>query len=73
MSETIIIKIAESAEIVIDITDKMVSDYRECRSQSEKVGCDGKDCNTCSLNTTEDVDWGLCELPIVKDAIEGED
>lgn len=64
------IKIAESAEIVIDITDKMISDYQDCKRQSKKVACDGKDCNTCSLNTKEGVGWGLCELSSVTEEIE---
>lgn len=65
------VKAAESADLVINITDKMIADFRECKSMSEKRDCDGKDCHTCSLDTTGDFDFGLCELLVVVDAIEG--
>lgn len=69
--DKITIKAAESADLVINVTDKMAADYRECKSLSEKNDCDGKDCSTCSLDTTADFNFGLCELPVVREAIEG--
>lgn len=65
------IKVSESADLVVEITDKVIQDYRECKRLSEKRDCDGKDCNTCSLDTTGDFNFGLCEFPVVVDAIEG--
>lgn len=65
------IKVSETADLVINITDKMVDDFLECKSLSEKRDCDGKDCCTCSLDTTEYFDFGLCELPAVAEDIEG--
>lgn len=71
--DKITVKAAESAELVISITGKMIDDYRECKGLSEKRDCDGKDCSTCSLDTTGDFNFGLCELPAVVDAIEREE
>lgn len=68
--DKITVKAAESAELVISITDKMIDDYRECKELSEKRDCDGKDYSTCSLDTTGDFNFGLCELPAVAYAIE---
>lgn len=47
----------------------MVSDYRECKNLAEQEG-GGKDCRTCSLNTSTDFGFGLCELPVVREDIE---
>lgn len=70
MVQRVTIKIAETAAIVVDVTDKMVSDYRECRRRSEIQGEDGGDCNRCSLDTSQGLDFGLCELAAVAAAIE---
>lgn len=65
------IKVSETADLVINITDKMIADYLECKILSEKRDCDGKDCRTCSMDTTGDFDFGLCAIPEVAEAIEG--
>lgn len=70
MKEYISIRAAESAMLVIGITDRMVSDYRECKRLSKVSGGDGKNCHGCNLDTSADFNFGLCELPVVMEAIE---
>lgn len=65
----VIIKVAETAELVVDITDKVISDYTECEKLANMPG-DGKDCDTCSLDMAEEFCMGLCDMKEVKDAIE---
>ena len=65
------IKVSKNSDLFLEITDKVIQDYMECKSLSEKRDCDGKDCSTCSLDTYGDFNFGLCELPVVVDAIEG--
>lgn len=64
------IKVSETADLVVEITDKVVLDFQECKSLSEKRDCDGKDCGTCSLDMKKDFCVGLCDINEVVDAIE---
>lgn len=49
----------------------MVEDFKECGRMAEEPGGDCKDCKTCKCN--KDVgDIGLCMIPEVEKALEGE-
>ena len=50
----------------------MAEDFRDCSRMAEETDCeDGKDCKTCKCN--KDVgDIGLCMIPEVEKALEGE-
>ena len=54
------IKYSEHVKLVVDITDEMERDWRECRKLAELIG-DGKDCNNCSLNVDVE-DAGICDI-----------
>lgn len=65
------LKYSDNVKLVIDITDQMKQDYRECEAMASIPGGAGKDCDGCSLNVNiEGVD--LCELPLVTEALEEE-
>ena len=70
MKNRVTIKITESAKLIVNITEKMVADYKECRLMAEQRDCDGKECRTCSLDTYEHLGIGLCGIPEVVKAIE---
>lgn len=72
MNKKVRAKMSANTEIVVDVTDKMVSDYRECK-EMKKGGLRSpwKDCYTCSLNTWKDFETDLCDLPEVVETIEG--
>lgn len=54
------IKYSEHVKLVVDITDEMERDWRECRKLME-LKDEGKDCNNCSLGAcVEGV--GICEI-----------
>lgn len=59
------LKYSDNVKLLINITEEMKQDYREC-GECACVGGDGKDCDGCSLN----IDIGgtaLCEmLPVTK-------
>lgn len=59
------IKLSKNAELVIDITDQMMKDYKECGELAEGApGADGKNCDECLLNL-EGFDMCLCEMGVV--------
>ncbi len=64
------IQITESAELTVNVTDRMVSDYRECRRLARKENGDETDCRPCSLETSAELGFCLCEIPAVLEAIE---
>ena len=49
----------------------MVEDFKECGRMAEEIGGDGKDCKTCKCNKGVD-GIGLCMIPEVEKALEGE-
>ena len=57
------IKVSDSAYLLIQVTDRMVQDYRECEKMSDTEG-GGKDCETCSLDMRKEYCSGSCELCI---------
>lgn len=62
------IKVSDSAYLLIQVTDRMVQDYRECEKMSDTEG-DGKDCKTCSLDMQEEFCRGLCGIEEVVSVI----
>lgn len=69
MNKKVRVKMSANAEIVVHVTDKMVSDYQECKRMANVPGGPGKDCYACSLNTWKDFETDLCELSEVVEAI----
>lgn len=49
----------------------MVEDFRDCARMAEEPGGDGKDCKTCKCNKGVG-GIGLCMIPEVEKALEGE-
>ena len=50
----------------------MAEDFKECARMAEDSGCeDGKDCKICKCNVIVG-DVGLCTIPEVEKALEGE-
>lgn len=63
------LRISKNVILVVDITDEMVRDYKECQRLAEVQCGDGKDCNCCLLNL-EGYETGLCEVGAVVDELE---
>lgn len=64
------LKYSDNVKLVVNITEEMKQDYRECSECACVPGGDGKDCDGCSL----DVDIGgvaLCEMLPVTEKLEG--
>lgn len=63
------LKYSNDVRLIVNITEKMKQDYRECGECAHVVGGGGRSCDGCSLN----VDIGgesLCEMPIVTEKLE---
>lgn len=58
------IKYSENVKLTVNVTPKMLQDFRECREMAKIIGRGGKDCNTCSMNVIlcEEDDTALCQL-----------
>ena len=63
---------APHTELRLDVSDEMEKDYQECQ-RMERLGDDGKDCNTCSWRTVEIENTVLCDWPEVKRKMEEKD
>lgn len=64
------IKYSEDAWLTVNVTDKMLADWRACR-EMEEADTDKPDnfCVGCSLFAdVEDV--GLCDLPVIREELE---
>lgn len=62
------IKYSEDVKLVVDITDKMVSDYQTCRKHIKDERPFETLCGSCSLHV--DIgDFLLCELQAVTEEI----
>lgn len=62
------IKYSDNAVLFVNLTDKMIRDYRDCQKSASSPG-PGKDCDICSMNV--DINgMALCEMPVIVEAIE---
>lgn len=58
------VRFSDNVKLVVDITDKMVSDYQTCRKHTEDERPFETLCSSCSLHV--DIgDFLLCELQAV--------
>lgn len=64
------IKYADNVTLTVEITDQMVKDFKHCQEMAKKVNCDGADCNSCSNNINILDDFGLCDVPEVREELE---
>ena len=58
-------------EMRIHVSDEMERDLKECKKLAAVAGGEGKDCDTCSWRQVDFLDTGLCELPVVREALTG--
>lgn len=63
------LRLSKCVTLMVDVTDEMISDYKECKTLSEIRGGDGKDCKSCLLDL-EGYDIGLCEMDMVTAELE---
>ena len=58
---------APHVEVLVSVTDEMVTDLRECRRMAEETNYEGcKDCDDCSWRDVEIPDTRMCELDEVR-------
>ena len=60
------IKYSDNVVLKINITDKMIEDWKDHCEQASIVRGQGKDCNTCSLDVDIGDGYGICELTEVR-------
>ena len=58
------IKYSENAKLIIEVTPKMLQDFKECKELAMVPYGSGKDCGTCSMNVivNSDDDTSICQL-----------
>ena len=54
------IKYSDNVMLKINITDKMIEDWKDHCEQASIVRGQGKDCNTCSLDVDIGDGYGIC-------------
>lgn len=58
------IKYSENVKLTVNVTPKMIKDFKHCKKLAKIPGGTGADCHTCSMNVivNDYDDISLCQL-----------